>query len=153
MVNNKSLFRVGQGFTLVEILLVAAIIAIVAIPFLITYRNSRGNQALRTSAEQFADQARSAHIFAREAKEKSSWGITRTSENSYALISGSEISSEIVATRSLESQISFMDDFTVWFQIGTGETGENYSIQLTNPIGSISTVTINKNGVVEVKNE
>lgn len=154
MFNNTRLHQSRRkGFTLVEILVVTTIIAVVAIPFLITYRNSRANQALRVSAEQFADQARSVHVFAREAKDKKSWGLMRMSDTSYAILSGSDMSSDIVTTRSLESQITFLDEFTVWFTVGTGETSDNSSIRLSNPNGIVSRVEINKNGVVEVFNE
>ena len=143
----------SNGFTLIELILVTAIIGVITVPFIITYRNSRANQALRTSAEQVADHARSAHVFAREANEGNGWGITSTDDSSYAIVSGTETDWNEFSSYVLQPQITFTNDFFVWFEIGTGAIDSGQTIELSNLNGTKSKVDINENGVVEVTNE
>lgn len=142
---NKSI-----GFTLIELLLTISILGVLVASFVITYRSSRNNQALRTSAERLADVVRNAHVFAREAADKEGWGVVRESETTYVLVSGKESDWEPVTRYSLERNTSFVDDFTVWFDIGTGETSANRIITIHADSGKQISVEIIQTGVVEI---
>ncbi len=142
-----------NGFTFFELLIAMSIIGVIAIPFIITFRNARANQALRSSAEQVADHVRVAHVFAREANEKKGWGIKNESDSTYAIIKGSKSDWEINSLYSINSQTSFADDFFIWFEIGLGETDTDHIIHLINSNDVHSKIIVNKNGVVEVLNE
>lgn len=158
--NNRTLLTRGmgsktnkkKGFTLVEILIVLALIAALSIPLIISYQNSRTTQALRTSAEELANQIRSAHVFAREANEQKGWGVVRTSDRTYSLVSGRRDSWTTVTTRKTENGVLIENDFFVWFDIASGETDSNYSIVLTTPNGITQTVSVVKTGLVEILN-
>lgn len=150
LVGSKTNLR--RGFTLVEILIVLALIAILTIPLVISYQNSRTTQALRTSAEELANQIRSAHVFAREANEQKGWGVVRTSDRTYSLVSGQRDSWMEVSSRRTENGVLITNDFFVWFDIATGETDSNYSIVLTTPNGITQTVSVVNTGLVEILN-
>ncbi len=138
-----------KGFTLVEMLIVVAIIGIFMIPLLITYRSSQNNQKLRVVAEEFADQVRTVHIYARDAKDKKSWGI-KLSDNGYSLLSGRADSYKVDKSFSLGKNIEFEKDQLVWFEIGTGQTDRDYEVVIVDTRGKKIAVKISKNGIVEV---
>jgi len=139
------------GYSLLEVLIVCALIASTLIPVLIGWRTSRSNQALKTSAESFSNDLRSAHIYAREAKNSQSWGLKQVDPNSYQLVSGNKDDSTIESPMALESQINFVNEnFEVWFDIGTGETNDKQSIELENMIGKRIKIDIHKTGLIEM---
>jgi len=138
-----------KGFTLVEMLIVVAIIGIFTIPLLITYRSSQNNQKLRVAAEEFADQVRTVHIYARDAKDKKAWGVD-LSGNSYSLLSGRIDSYKVDKSLSLGKNIEFETDYFIWFDIGTGQTDQNYEVVIVDTRGKQIAVKISKNGIVEV---
>lgn len=142
-----------RGLTLVELLVVVAIFAVTVIPLLLTYRSYRTTQALLASAEAVANQARSAHVFAREARAQREWGIRSTGASSYAIFSTGAGGMRDEQGYSLESGVSFVDSFEIVFGIGTGETTEQSVIELANVNGRVSRVTVSKTGVVEVDHE
>lgn len=143
---------VTYGVTLIELLVVVAIIGVISFPLLLTYKNYRTNQALLASAEEFANRTRTVHVFAREAQKQREWGIKYKSENSYVLYSTG--ASGILEEQNyiLESGVSFLQQFDVLFEIGTGATTADQSIELLNANGRKMLVYISKNGVVEVIN-
>jgi len=149
---NKSFRHSSPGFTLVEILIVLTLIATLTVPLIISYQNSRTTQALRTSAEELANQVRSAHVFAREANEQKGWGILRTSETTYSLVSGEKYDWTVVTSRRTEHGVTFQNDFFIWFELATGETDMDYSIVLSTPKGITQTVNIVTTGLVEILN-
>lgn len=137
------------GYTLIELLVVISLISVLAIPLLITYRISRATQALRTSTEEFSDHIRSAHIFSRDAKDKTNWGVIKLSDTAYAIVSGVPDNWEINFSYELESQVFFVDDFAIWFKVGTGEGDGDYTVRLENVNEKRSRIDILKTGVVE----
>ena len=145
----KNTFTVG--FSLFELLLSIAILALIALPFITTYRTSRTTQALKTSSEQFADHVRNAHVFAREAADKKGWGGNSKDETTYQLVAGAESAWEVASEHRLQTEIVFTDNFFVWFDIGVGETDSNYDVILEASNGQQMNVSILKTGVVEVE--
>lgn len=142
--------RDTKGFTIIELLLVISIIAIFIVSFVITYRTSRANQALRTSAEKYADVVRNAHVFAREAADKKGWGVVKNNDTQYSLISGSSTDWSVVTNYTLESQVVFEDDFFLWFDIGTGELESSQTVVLVVDGGKRIPIEILQTGIVNV---
>jgi type II secretory pathway pseudopilin PulG len=146
----NSNLHVRVGFTLIEVLIVCALIPLISIPIIINWRTSRSNQALKTSAESFSDVLRSAHIYSREAKNSQHWGVRQTNKNSYQLVAGDESNPTIESRLSFESQINFVsENFIVWFDIGTGETNNKQSVELENMNSKKIKIDIYKTGLVE----
>jgi prepilin-type N-terminal cleavage/methylation domain-containing protein len=148
---SKSKDKSLAGFTLMELLVVIAIIGVLFVPFVITYNSSRNTQALYASGQRFADQIRTAHVFAREANSQKEWGIVRDDETSYSLVSGSKDSWSVVSNHQLETKVYFVDDFFVWFKILTGEADDEHSILLQNENGNQVRVRVFETGVVETE--
>lgn len=142
----------NSGVTFIELLLVLVIISVVFIPFLLTFRTTRTNQALRSSASEIADTLRNAHVFAREAKDTAGWGVINTSTNEYVVVKGTEDSYSQDSDHILETGVNFESDFYLWFAIGTGETDSNHKVVLLGDNGKRLEVTIYKTGVVEIGN-
>jgi len=142
-------FRFSSGVTFIELLLVVVIISTLFIPFILTFRTTRSNQALRSSASELADTLRNAHVFAREAKDKVGWGVTNSSSTNYIVVTGKEDSYSQDSTHVLESGVTFESDFFLWFGIGTGEIESNQSIVLVGDNGKHLEVQVYKTGVVE----
>ncbi len=138
------------GVTLIELLIVIAIIATLLIPILITYGNSRRNQALKISAERFSTLVTTAHIYAREAKGVTAWGVVRETPTTYALVSGIPGTYDIEIRSATEQQVSFTDDFTIWFDLGTGETDKTHTLYLESG-GKQTEIVVETTGVVEIK--
>ncbi len=142
--------RVKNGVTFIELLVVVVIIGAIAIPLLITYRTYRTSQALATSSEAVANNIRSAHIFAREARSQREWGVKNLDPQMYALYS-TGASGEVIEQRySLASGVQFEKDFNILFTIGTGEADTNYEINLINTTGTETRISISEIGAVEV---
>jgi len=141
--------RLRPAFTIIEVLLTIAVFIIVVSFVYYSYLKSQSNQALVASTEQLANVLRSAHIFAREAKDKRGWGVRRDSSVSYSLVSvGATTRQE--KNYFLESTVEIPDDFFVRFEIGSGEASANTSIFVKNRYGRIMRVDVLKSGVVEV---
>jgi prepilin-type N-terminal cleavage/methylation domain-containing protein len=141
-----------RGLSLIELLIVVAIIGLVVLPLLVTYASHRTTQALYSSSDQVANHTRSVRIFSREAREQKEWGIKNVSENSYALYSTGASGLQIVQNYSLERGVSFTDDFDIRFEIGTGETEQEHIIGLQSSNDQSSSIFVSTTGVVEVKN-
>lgn len=139
-----------KGFTFLEILLTIAIIGVLVVPFLITYGTSRRTQALRSSAEQLADSFRNAHVYAREATDQKSWGILRVDDTQYSLVSGSPDSYSSKTMYSLERDVFFVEDFEIWFGIGTGETDQFYTVVIEDKNGRQQEIEIYETGLIEL---
>jgi Tfp pilus assembly protein PilE len=143
---------ISFGVTLIEILLVVAIICIITFPILVSYNTTRSNQALATSAENFADQVKTAHIYAREVKDSKAWGIVINSENSFNLVSSATARWTTISTFQLDPQIKFDQTPSILFDRGTGETLSDQYVELENINGRKIRVDVVKTGLVEVSN-
>jgi prepilin-type N-terminal cleavage/methylation domain-containing protein len=140
-----------SGLTFIELLIVIAIIGIICtFPILMSWRTTRSNQALVTSAENFANQVKTAHIYAREVKDSKAWGVESDTENSFNLISSTLAGWTTVSTFQLESQVKFDQTFSILFNRGTGEIASDASVELKNIIGKKVRIDVAKTGLVEV---
>ena len=139
-----------KGFTLIEVILVVAMISVIVIPLLISYRTTRTNQALLSSTEEFANHVRSAHIFARDANGRKSWGVRSIDTKLYEIYSAIGGTSSAENRYSLEPAVQFTNSFDVLFHIGTGETDVELQVLFSADNGSKAKVEVLKTGVVEV---
>ncbi|MEK7165319.1 MAG: prepilin-type N-terminal cleavage/methylation domain-containing protein [Patescibacteria group bacterium] len=142
--------RDSPAFTLVELLLVIALVATVSLPLGNAFITARSNQALVASAEQLSDRLRQAHIFAREAKDTKGWAIIRIDSTSYALASGTPATWEYIETYDLERDVTIPNNFRVWYEIGTGSTAPQI-ILVRNNHGTEKSIIIHATGVVEIE--
>jgi len=142
--------RVKNGFSLVEVLVVVTIIGFFVVPLLITYQASRSTRALQASAEEVVNNVKSAHIFARESRDRRNWGVTSLSGDKYAIFSKGTGDKTIEKSFFLESGVRFASGFEVLFEIGTGETDSQKTVELENDRGLKSRIEILETGVVEV---
>lgn len=152
--NSKPAFfpktRFLSGFTMLELLVVVAIILVILSFAYTTYIRAQSNQALSASSERLADTLRQAHVFAREAKDKKGWGVRRESETTYSLVSITLSSTKVEKSFSVESTVNLPEQFFVKFDIGTGTTPEDSSIFIANKYGKRMQISVLKSGVVEV---
>jgi len=150
LMNSK--FRGSVGFTLIELLVVVALISLFVFPILFGIRQTGQTQNLRTSVSVLSDDLQSVKVSAREAREKSSWGIISTTSNTYQIVKGNKNAPSIVSNRVLQNGIVFVDQFSVWFEIGTGNAmlqtihvqnmnNQKYDI-LINELGTISVMQL-----------
>lgn len=140
------------GFTLIELLVVMALISLFIFPVLFGIRQTGQTQNLRTSVSVLSDDLQSVKVSAREAREKSSWGIVSTGSTTYQIVKGNKNAPITVSNRTLQNGTVFTDQFTVWFQIGTGDAtpqiihlqnanNQKYDIQI-NELGTISAIEL-----------
>ncbi len=137
------------GFSLIELLVVVSIFGLLFLPLLITYRSAIRNQALRVSAQSFADNLRLVHVYSRGSREEAAWGVTRVDTSSYAIVKGSPSEYEEKTRFQLESGVFFEGEFGIWFEEGTGDALEEKSVVLESESGRKMEVVVYKGGSVE----
>jgi|SRR3989344_1419782 len=140
----------SPAFSLIELVIVIALIGIFALFIGPPLGAARDQQALASSAEGLADRLREAHIFARNARDETDWGIRSLSSTSYALVSGTETSWHVEKTYDIDRRIAFTSDFVVWFSIGAGTSPVAETIELTNPRGRTIQIQVFESGVIDV---
>jgi prepilin-type N-terminal cleavage/methylation domain-containing protein len=141
----------SPAFTLIELLIVIALIGFIGLPAITAYNRARDTQLLASEAEQMADIVRKAHIFSREIKDEKTWGVKSTDLSSYVLTSQATDGSETdVQTINLPRNISFTDTFTVWFLKGEGGMSAPTTISLKNIQGREIEIHIATTGVITV---
>lgn len=141
----------SAGLTLIEMLIVIALIGLFSVPLYISYTRTQANQGLSATVEELASTAKRAYLYSREAKDQKVWGIKRQDENSFALISGKPDDWSTISITRVEPLVTIPNDFTVLFQIGTGQIDADTSIILVNRYGRQAKVNINKTGNVETE--
>lgn len=136
------------ALTLVEVLLVMALIVILGTAGVISLARVRINQALDSSTAKLAIVLRQAHVFSREERDDSSWGVRQSGGDGYQLVSlGRE--DTILSDYRLEPPIVFERDFElIRFRQGTGETDGRREVVLTGPMGRSMKITVLTTGVV-----
>ncbi len=141
------------GFTLLELLIVLVLLGVTVVPLYFSYTRQQAKQGLKASAQGFSDIVRRAHIFAREAKDKKSWGIKRNSGTSYSLISQGKDSPGWNDEQLflVEPLVFFKDSFNIVFNVGTGETDSDAVVTLEDKYGDQLIVNIYESGLVEVR--
>jgi prepilin-type N-terminal cleavage/methylation domain-containing protein len=140
----------AKGFTLIEMLIVVVLIGMVSVPLFVKYRYAQQNQALRVSAEEFADRLRGAHIYARNARDRKAWGVVRQGTSGYALVSGKSDEYAVDTTYELEKGIEFAGGFSIWFVAGSGDAEET-SVVIVNSGGRKMKINVYKSGSVDVE--
>lgn len=140
------------AFTLVELLVSLALVAIIAVPSLLAVRQIRLKQALAASTETLVAVLKRAHIFARESKENKSWGVKYKDNYSYTLVSGNLNAWIPEAEIGLESPVFFESGpFVIWFDQGTGGTPENADLVIKTPTDIRAKISVSQNGIIEAK--
>lgn len=140
----------AQAFSLIEVIIVTALIAIVTVPLLINGRTVSISQGLKTSVQLVSNDLVTAKIYSREGKNQASWGIRTISANQYELIYGTQSNPTVQLVRQLEERVVFENNATIWFGIGSGETSQNVTINLIAPdSGKRAIINVNTNGLVE----
>jgi len=139
------------ALTLVEILLVVALLSIIVTGAMSSLVRARLNQALMASAEKFAIVVRQAHIFAREERDDRAWGVKYEGVDGYSLIvDGGNL--DVRSSYKLEKPSVFGSDFgEIVFAQGTGELTDGREIVVRSTDGREVKINILKTGVVEVK--
>ncbi len=140
----------SPAFTIVEILIVFAILGIILIPAFSSYVRSRANQDLQGSGEELANVLRIAHIFSRELKDEVDWGVRQGSnESTYELVKDQAVP-VVDKSYTLHQDIGFSSNFTIWFQKNDGFIPSQQTIILQNKYSKVFKVTVLVTGVVEV---
>lgn len=142
--------RNKNGFSLFEILIVFAIIGTIISVFAVINNNSRQTQALRVSSERVADKLREAHIYSREQKDDSAWGVRTSGGSDMSLIRENESGREVYLTSSLEKGVRFDSNYEIKFKPGSGETDNFVTIKLLGKDGHVVEVNVLRSGVIEV---
>ncbi len=144
----------SAGFTILEFTIVAVILGIILVSGIVSYIDAKRNQGVVASAEELADKLRSAHIFAREMRNEKAWGVIAQSNESYALVSGTQVSPIIDRTYRLQPSIKFPTLFSIWFEKGTGEISGDRTIllEVSNVVKKRQVnVIVTETGLVEVQ--
>jgi type II secretory pathway pseudopilin PulG len=139
------------ALTLIELVLVMGLIAILGTASLLALINFRQKQALTASAQELSDVIQRAHIYAREEKNASAWGIKRVNSTQYILVSGNKISNVIQEIHRTEEPVYLLNnDYEIWFNGATGTTEKDVQLKLTTDKGYLKTVEVNEIGVVKI---
>jgi len=139
----------SPAFTLIELVIVIALIGIFALFIGPPLGTARDNQALSAAAEMLADHMREAHIFARNTRNETAWGVRNLTTTTYALVSGTDASPHTEKSFELDRAIKFTGNFAVWFEVGTG-ANSTQTIELINTHGRKLHVQVLESGVIDV---
>lgn len=150
--------KILRGHTLMELVLVLALVAILSVPLGLSVATIRSKQALEAEADKFLTAVKQTHIYAREGKDEASWGIRGTGANSYSMWSKSAASGTVAKTEFvIDGQVSFQTNtpFEVWFNQGTGypKTGTTQTviIKTNGAVNNSKTIRISPVGVIEIQ--
>ena len=144
--------RFKPAFTIIELLVVVALVAAIAVPSSMAIGSFRNRQAMATSVEELTGALRRAHIYAREAKDGQAWGVTFKDASSFVLVSGIPTDYSPRGEYALTAPSTFVNGgFEVWFGQGTGNVREEVSIEISQPSGLKAEVDVNKTGLVEAQ--
>ena len=141
----------AQGFSLIEILVVVALVSLFVFPLLFNAVQVGQIQSLRSAAAVLSDDLSAAKVASRDARDQKAWGVVSIDDTHYQVVSGAKNNFETSQARTLDKGLSFVQPFTVWFQIGTGGVQNNERIEIMNQRGNVFEITVNKTGVVQIK--
>jgi len=149
--NNRPSAPKGAGFTLIEILLTLAIVAILAGLSLPIYFQLKPKNDLDTVALYVVSSLRRAQTLAMSGEHDYSWGVTLETSNVtlYAIDTNGNRVTEYDETDAVPDTITYTGLTTITFKKLTGEPTTAGSIFLTNPNNDVQkTITINQSGLV-----
>lgn len=132
------------AFSLVELLLVMAILAIITVPLVMNISSILSRHTLDQSAENLASILRQAHIFSRENKGQKTWSVASTLQSQYVLISNNTPQTTYILPTGIT-----VSAFNVIFAKDTGYTTAA-PILLTKS-SQQAQITVSTFGTVEVK--
>lgn len=139
-----------RGFTLIEMLLSVAIIAMLAGLSLPVYQSFYNRNELDITAQQLASAVRRAHLYSRAGNQDSQWGV-EIQEGAFILFKGATYDTRDPAhdetiTFPTSTSVSSLGDLR--FAKFTGIPTTTGSITLTNINNEARTVTLNAKGMV-----
>lgn len=147
------------ALSLIELLLVIALVAILVGTGALGIISIRNKQALNISSQKFENNLKQAHIFARDDRDQQEWGIKwdTLNKDKYYVVSRSGGTETVRETIKLERPTK-LDTFSggsgdVWFDRGTGNTVNMASWVLATGSSGKMRITVNVSGVVSMNPE
>lgn len=139
----------ASGFTLFELLIVVSLIGLLSVPILTGGIFTGGKSRLDASAESFQGDVLTIKNYARDARDKVSWGIKSYPEGRYELLSGTQSAALVHSQRYLETGIKFTSSVEVWFPKGGSSPTAPSVFTLIDREGRKYEIRINQVGLVE----
>jgi len=139
----------NKGFTLIEMLLVVAIVSIIATFSTAFYSRFINQSSISNIQDQLISQARKAQTYAMQNKQNTNWGINYAT-NILTLYSGTSYAARNTAfdeTFEFNTNITITGITDINFAKATGKPNTTASITITSTTGS-KTVNINAQGNV-----
>jgi len=140
----------SHGFTLVELLLSIAIMTILTGLSLPVYESFTKRNDLDLMTQNVASAMRRAEVYARGAKNDSTWGVQLQASRA-TLFKGSTYSTRDTTfdeTIELPESVSLSGDTEVIFSKLTGAPDAVTTVSLSSTTNDIRTITVNGNGMV-----
>ncbi|RJR14584.1 prepilin-type N-terminal cleavage/methylation domain-containing protein [Candidatus Microgenomates bacterium] len=140
-----------RAFTLIEIIIVVAIIGILMVTGFTAFISAQKNQELSAVAQKFATVVTTAHIYARENKDIKIWGVRGTLDR-YALISATTdpLVFDIEKETALPAGMTFTAPFTIYFDKGTGTMPTTQSLILKDSRDRQMRIDISPSAAVDI---
>lgn len=137
-----------RGITLIELLLVMAIVALIGLSSVAFYARFFTQNAVSNTVDQLTSQLHKAQIYAMAGKNESHWGVDYRS-NTITLYRGNSYATRVIAVDekfSVPSNITVTTfDINFWPKDGTPSASATITI---SGGGNSETVTVNSQGVV-----
>ncbi len=148
-----------KGFSILELIVVLAVMAILVAIFLNTFIVFRKNQALAKDSETIALVLNEARNLTLDSKNSSNYGVHITSSkvtffvgNTYGAGNSGNMDYALNTTDTIITISLTGGGSDVAFQRLTGETSQNGTVTISSPgISQTKTVTIYKTGLIEVQ--
>ncbi len=140
-----------SAFTYIEVILVVVLLTMLSLPLLFNYLNVSNKYHLQSAVTDVAESIRTAHVYSREGQKQEAWGVHTVNSNTYEVIRGTSQKFTVEATKVIPNDITFKNAFTVWFELGSGETNVDQEILLESQKGQVGSIMVYKTGVLDLK--
>jgi type II secretory pathway pseudopilin PulG len=140
-----------SAFTYIEIILVVVLLTVLSFPLLTGYSTASNKYNLQSAVTDVADAVRTAHVYSREGQKQVAWGVHTVNANTYEIIRGTSQQFVVEATRTIPDTTSFKSAFTIWFELGSGETTHDQEIVIVNQKASEGHIRVHKTGVLDLE--
>jgi len=147
--------RNKPALTLIELVLVVTIVSILATAGVLGMFTIRSKQALELSAENLAGAFKQAHLFAREGRDQSDWGVRSDGGKKFSLIK-SDLPENVNEVTKFQLEPPAVFDISaaeVWFNRENGGTTANVSWRVKSARAGTAMVEVTTTGVVTVTKE